>query len=327
MKKVLFPFVLPKEVKDAYKDKLEIISPEKGPFSPTEMAKYLAEVNAIVAFTNKQMIDSAPKLEFLCSFGAGYDSIDYVYAGEKGIPVSNAAHATTQPTAELTIAIMLCLSRRILNYNRFMKAQDKCAAGAGAFAPPIDNAQSATPVHGKVLGIVGLGKIGKAVAEKAKGLGMSVVYNDVFKASADVEKAYGVKYVKFEELLKMADYVTVHCPYAPETHHLMDEKAFGLMKPTAYFINAARGKVMDEKALIKAIKEKKIRGAALDVYEDEPIVNTELFEMDEVVLTPHIGTTTYESRCKMALEVLENCYKFFQTGNLDTIVNKQWLKK
>lgn len=326
MKKVLFPFVLPKEVKDAYKDKLEIISPEKAPFSPAEMGQYLTEVNAIVAFTNKQMIDSAPNLEFLCSFGAGYDSIDYVYAGEKGIPVSNAAFATTQPTAELTIAILLCLSRRVLNYNRFMKAQGKCTAG-GPFAPPIDNAQSATPVFGKVLGIVGLGKIGKAVAERAKGLGMTAIYNDVARAITEVEKAYGVKYVKFDELLRTADYVTVHCPYAPETHHLMDDKAFSMMKPTAYFINAARGKVMDEKALIKALKEKKIRGAALDVYEDEPVVNNELFEMDEVVLTPHIGTTTYESRCNMAREVLDNCYKFFQTGNLDTIVNRPWLKK
>jgi lactate dehydrogenase-like 2-hydroxyacid dehydrogenase len=272
---------------------------------------------------SREMIDNAPQLEIISCLGAGYDNIDYKYAGSKGIWVMNAPYATTQPTAELTIALILCLSRRILNFNRFLCKTGK-VGGYSPFVEPFDNAPSPTVIFGKTLGIIGLGKIGKAVAAKAKGLGMNVIYYDAIKASQDIEAELGARYVSFEELLKESDVVTLHTPYTNENHHLMDVEQFKLMKNTSYFINAARGKLMNERALIEAIKNREISGAALDVFEMEPEVTKELFSMDEVLITPHIGTAAAESRRLMACEALDGICTYFTTGESKTIVNREF---
>jgi len=149
----------------------------------------------------------------------------------------------------------------------------------------------------------------------------------VFVTPPDAGKEYNIRYVPFEELLKTSDFVSLHCMYNPQNHHLMDEKQFEMMKPTAYFINAGRGKLMNEKALIKALKAKKIAGAALDVYEFEPAVTPELFEQDNVVLVPHIGTGTYESRAGIAYEALDGITAQLRGGSSPTIVNKEFCKK
>ena len=327
MKKILIGMNIPEEVAAKYSDRYELIYPsaEVGRFSPDEMLGYLKEVHAFLGGPlRKDAIDIAENLVIASSFGAGYDAIDHIYAGSKGIWVMNAPTGTTEPTAELTITILLCLTRRIFNFNRYMNKNGKCMSGGGAFAGSFDNAPGATPAFGKTIGIVGFGKIGKAVARKAIGLGMTVQYYDVFRAPEALEEEMGVTYVSFEELLKTSDYVTLHTFLSPETKGMMGEEQFKMMKKDAYFINAARGPLMDEKALIEAIKNKEILGAALDVYELEPEVSPELFEMDEVVLTPHIGTSTRESRINMLIEALDNMGAQLDGGESPTLVNREY---
>jgi len=327
MKKILMGMNVPEEVAERYKDRFELIFPGTGEarFSPEDMSVFLKEAHGYLgSVLTAQMIDNAPKLEIASSFGAGYDGIDHKYAGSKGVWVMNAPGGTTEPTAELTITIMLCLTRRIFNFNKNMRAIGKCVAAGGAFASAFDNAAGATMAYGKTLGIVGFGKIGKAVARRAAGLGMKVIYNDVIRASEELEKETGVTYVEFDELLETSDYVTVHTFLSPETRGLMGAEQFKKMKPTAYFLNVGRGGLMDEKALIEAIKNKEILGAALDVYELEPEVTPELFEMDEVVLTPHIGTSTRESRINMAIEALDGIGAQLEGGESPTIVNREY---
>ncbi len=327
MKKILIAMNIPEEVAKRYSDKYELMYPDAatGRFSPEELSEKLKVANGYLGgLLNKDMIDGAPNLEIACSFGAGFDGIDHKYAGSKGIWVMNAPTGTTEPTAELTITILLCLTRRIFNFNKCIKTSLKCAPGGGAFCDSFDGAPGATPAFGKTIGIVGFGKIGKAVARKAKGLGMDVIYYDVFRAPEALEKEMDVKYVSFEELLKTADYVTLHTFLSPETKGLMGAEQFKMMKPTAYFINAGRGGLMDEKALIAAIKNKEILGAALDVFEMEPEISPELIEMDEVVLTPHIGTSTRESRINMATEALDGIATLLSGGVPATIVNKDF---
>ena len=327
MKKILLAAEIPEEIAGRYSEKFELIYPasEKESFTPEQIAEYLKDASGYLgAVLTPAMIDGAPMLEIASSSGAGFDGIDHKYAGSKGVWVMNSPGGTTEPTAELTIALLLSLTRRMFNYNRRMKELKKCVTEGGRFAGAFDNAAGATVAFGKTLGIVGFGKIGKAVSRKARGLGMKVIYFDIIRAGEELEKELGVQYVEFEELLKTADYVTVHTYLMPETRHLMGEQQFKMMKPTAYFINAGRGGLMDEKALIAAIKNKEILGAALDVYEQEPIVSDELFEMDEVVLMPHIGTSTRESRINMVIEALDGITAQLSGGESPTIVNREY---
>ncbi|MDR3077906.1 MAG: hypothetical protein LBV15_03980, partial [Planctomycetota bacterium] len=181
--------------------------------------------------------------------------------------------------------------------------------------------------YGKTLGIIGYGRIGKAVGVKAHGLGMKILYHDVISAPAEIEKAVGARKVALEELLKTADFVTVHCPYIPENHHLINEKTLSLMKPSAYLVNASRGKMVDEAALVRALKAKTIKGAALDVYENEPEINPDLFDLDNVVLMPHIGTWSYDSRVTMMHEALGGIREYLEGKTPANIFNKEDLDK
>jgi glyoxylate reductase len=324
MKKIVTSLNVPEEVLKKYNARCLIECRPLKYMSAGMPPEALSDADAFFgSVCTREMIDTAPKLEIISCMGAGYDKIDYQYAGSKGIWVMNAPYATTQPTAELTITLILCLSRRILNFNRLLNKTGK-VGGYSPFIEPFDNAPSPTVIFGKTLGIIGLGKIGKAVALKARGLGMNIIYYDAVKAPGDIEAGLGARYVPLEELLKESDVVTLHTPYTDENHHLMDAGQFKLMKKTAYFINAARGKLMNERALAEAVKNREIAGAALDVFEMEPEVTKELFSMDEVLITPHIGTSTAESRRLMVCEALDGICTYFATGTSNTIVNREF---
>ena len=327
MKKILTASRLPDEVASRYdKEFTLVMPPEGGRFTQEDLKANLADAHGYLGGPlTKDMIDNAPLLEIASSNGAGYDAIDHIYAGEKGIWIMNSPHKTTKPTAELTITLMLCMSRRIFNFYNMTKKLGRCA-GASPFVDSIEGAPAPTPVHDKVLGIVGFGKIGKEVAKRAQGLDMEVIYYDVFRAPEALEKELKVKYVPFEELLKTADYVTLHCVMSPENYHLMGAEQFKMMKPTAYFINCGRGKLMDEKALIAALQNGEIRGAALDVFEFEPEISPELLEMGSVVIAPHIGTATRESRIGMAIEAMDGITAQLKGGESPTIVNREYYK-
>ena len=251
---------------------------------------------AVDLIADKAFFDAAKNLKAIANFGVGYDRIDWQYATERGIPVLNTPTQVTESTAELTVALMMAVMRSIPHYDREVRQK--------IWNSPLFSQQN-TQLYGSTLGILGLGRIGKAVCRKARGLGMHVIYYDVFRCDEVVEKELDATYMSFDDVLAQSDCVTLHMPYSSETHHLFGADTFAKMKPDAYFINAGRGKLVDEKALCQALANNVIKGAGLDVYEEEPIVSEALLTMDNVVLTPHIASLTMRSRIGMAREGLE----------------------
>ena len=273
-----------------------------------------AVLSLLSTLVNKKIIDGAEKLKIIANFGAGYDNIDYEYAAQKGIPVTNTPFVSTEATAELTMGLLLAVSRRIAEGDELCRT-----TGFNGWAPLFFLGRE---VHGKTLGIIGFGNIGRSVAEKAKGFGMDILYYDVKKQDEDTEKRLGAKYSDFEDLLEKSDFITINSAYTPDLRHMIDEKEFMLMKKTAYLINCARGPILNEKALVKALTEKEIEGAALDVYEFEPKISDELKRMKHVVLTPHIGTATVETRDQMELSAAQNIVQVLKGENPYSPVNK-----
>ena len=263
---------------------------------------------------NKKIIDGAEKIKIVANFGAGYDNVDYEYAAQKGIPVTNTPFVSTEATAELTMGLLLAVSRRIAEGDELCRT-----AGFNGWAPLFFLGRE---VHGKTLGIIGFGNIGRSVAEKAKGFGLNILYYDVKKQDENTEKELGAKYSDFETLLKKSDFITINSAYTPTLKHMIDEREFGLMKKTAYLINCARGPIVNEKSLVKALREKEIEGAALDVYEFEPNISDELKNMKNVVLTPHIGNATIETRDQMALCAAKNIIQVLKGESPYSPINK-----
>ncbi|MDR2391486.1 MAG: hypothetical protein LBE84_07400 [Planctomycetota bacterium] len=325
-KKVLISFWIPPEVENVLGDEIEVMYPREavtGVYIRDELKKLLPEMDAVTLATekfDKEMIDLGVKLKAIGRNGVGCDSVDCEYAARQGIAVINSPTAVTQPTAELTIGIMLAAARRLTFLDRKLRQDRKCIS-----LPSYETAS--TSLFGKTLGIIGYGRIGKAVAVKANGLGMRIIYTDLLPMPPEAEVFVGARSVGREELLRTADFVTVHCPYFPANHHLIDEKALSMMKPTAYLINASRGKMVDEAALVRALQAKTIKGAALDVYEMEPEVHPELLDMDNVVLVPHVGTWSYDARVAMMHETLTGVRSYLDGKTPFNIFNKDDLDK
>ena len=234
-----------------------------------------------------------PSLKIIANFAVGFDNIDAEAAKQKNILVSNTPGVLTNTVAEHTFALMLAIAHRISEGDRFSRAGLYKAWGPQLLL--------GTDVSGKTLGIVGLGRIGSRVAEHAvRGFGMKVLYTDV-KPTPEFEKEFGAVFVeKLEDLLPQCDFVSLHVPLLDSTHHLMNETTLKLMKPTAYLINTSRGPIVDEKALAVALAGGGIRGAAIDVFEFEPVITPELKQLENIILTPHIASATEETRNKMA---------------------------
>jgi len=323
-KKILIAFWVPPETLVGLGDDVEVIYPQEevtGKFSLEELKSKLPEVDAVLIggeVFDKAMIDLGTNLKAIGRNGVGCDAVDSEYAGSKGVAVINTPIAVTHPTAELSIAIMMDAARCVTFLDKKLRVDKKCVA-------PFSYQTNSAGLYGKTIGIVGFGRIGKAVGEKAKGLGMKVIYSDPITAPKEVEDALDAKKVSFDELLKTADFVSVHCPYVPENHHLINEKSLSMMKPTAYLVNASRGKMVDEQALVDALKNKVIKGAALDVYEFEPEINQGLLDLDNVVLVPHVGTWNYDARVEMAIEALTGIYAFLKGEKPPNIFNKEFL--
>jgi len=244
------------------------------------------------------IIARALRLKIIANYAVGFNNVDIIEASKRKIPVTNTPDVLTETTADLTFGLLISIARRITEAERFM-----CAGKFEGWAPEL---LLGADVHGKVLGIIGMGRIGRAVARRARGFDMNIVYNDARRLSGDLEREYGVQYRALSELLKESDFVTIHTPLNEETHHLISDDQFRLMKKTAYLVNAARGPIVDEKALVKALREQEIAGCGLDVYENEPSVAAELLQMPNALLVPHIGSASIETRAKMSLMVAEN---------------------
>ncbi|GAB4118035.1 MAG: 2-hydroxyacid dehydrogenase family protein [Candidatus Caldatribacteriota bacterium] len=259
---------------------------------------------------NKEFIISAKKLKIISAFSVGYDNIDIKTAAQYNIPVTNLPDIVTESTAELTFLIMLALSRRLLDCDNYIRYHNDYNWHPFLFL--------SNELFNKKLGIIGLGRIGKAVAIRAISFGMSVYYYDV---NCLDNLSFNATFLPFENLLKEVDYLTLHIPYSKATHHMIGANEFKLMKNSTYFVNASRGSVVDQEALIKALKEGQIKGAALDVFETEPQVPEELIKLKNVVLTPHVGTNTIETNYKMALEASRKIIQVFNGQTPTNIVN------
>ena len=244
-----------------------------------------------------EVINSEPNLKMIASYAVGYDNIDVKAATKRGIPVSNTPGVLTDATSEMAWALLFSVSRRIVEADKFTRA--------GKFMGWEPMLMLGQDVSNKTLGIIGAGRIGTTFALKSKGFNMKALYVSGHP-NKTLEQEVNAKKVSLDKLLKESDFVSLHVPLTEETHHLIGEKELKMMKSTAVIINTSRGPVVDEKALVKALKEKWIFGAGLDVYEHEPEVDKELKKLDNATLQPHSASATFESRTKMAIMAAKN---------------------
>jgi len=264
--------------------------------SKDEIMAGLADKDALLSLLSDSIdadiINSSPNLKIIANYGAGFNNIDVAAASARKIPVTNTPLVSTDATADLTWGLILAISRRIVEGDKNTRA-GKFTGWAPLYHLGVD-------VTGKTLGIIGMGNIGKAVARRAKGFEMKIIYYNRTRLSEKLEQELGLEYMPQEEVIKNADFLTFHCSFNPSMRHMIGAKEIASMKPTAFLINAARGPLIDEAALLDALKNKVIAGAALDVYEFEPKVTPGLEELDNVVLCPHLGNATIETRDAMA---------------------------
>lgn len=262
---------------------------------------------------DQTVIDAAPKLNLIANFGAGTNNIDMAYAAKKQIPVTNTPFVSAVSTAEVTTALMISLSHRVVEGNHLMRNE-----GFNGWAPLFFLGHQ---LSGKTLGIFGMGQIGREVAKRMHAFDMPILYSQRHQLPQEVEVQLGAKFVTKEELLQNSDIVTIHMPFVPETHHYLGAEEFTKMKDSALLINAARGPIIDETALLTALQNKQLAGAALDVYENEPEVADGFKQLKNVILTPHIGNATVEARDAMAEIVANNVLAADTNQTIKYIVN------
>lgn len=301
------------------------IGPAGGELSREGLLAGIQEAEGLICLltdqVDREVIAAAPKLRVIANIAVGYNNIDVAAAQHRGIYVTNTPDVLTDATADLTWALILAVTRRVVEADSFLRA--------GKFTGWDFEMLLGTGLSGKTLGVVGYGRIGRAVARRATGFGMSVIYcgrDDIayrddpqhnalmvarqtatspLNQSARID-GLAARRVTFNQLIELADIVTLHVPLAATTRHLINASSFARMKPTAYLINTARGPIVDEAALVAALQQQQIAGAALDVYEHEPAVSPLLLKMPNVVLLPHIGSATRETRAAMAMVAVEN---------------------
>ena len=302
--------------RDVYKEVLkdfDIIMPAEGieTFKYEDVIPVVDSFDAILSMWNfpidQQLLDAAKNLKIVSNYAVGYDNIDVVHATRCGVVVANTPDPVTEPTADIAMGLMLSLMRRIVDCDNMLRAKE--------LKWGIMN-NLGTSLSGKQLGIIGMGRIGKAVARRALACGMNIVYHNRNRMSAIDEKLYNAKYVSLDELIETSDVVSLNAPLTSETYHIINANRLAQMKRDAFLINTARGPLVDEKALIEALKNGTIRGAGLDVFETGDNVCDELLALPNTVLVPHIGTQTVETRREMAEFAATNILNFFNGGKV-----------
>ena len=272
-------------------------------YTPAQLVKRLqgkaGGITLLTDIIDERVLAQSPDLKIVCNLAVGFNNIDLKACTRRGVMVTNTPGVLDDTTADFTWCLLLAAARRIVDGDNFLRA--------GKWKGWVFTYFMGHDVHRKTLGILGLGRIGKGVARRAKGFDMRVIYHDPTRVDEATERELGVMYVDKRTLLRESDFVSLHVPLNPETTHYISHGEFALMKKTAILINASRGPVVDEKALVKALKEGKVAGAGLDVYEKEPKVERGLIGLKNVVLAPHIASSSYETRMKMATMAAQNC--------------------
>ena len=297
------------------------INPEDRVLTREELLEKVKGRDAVLCLLtdiiDEEVLETAGRqCKIFANYAVGYNNIDIEAATKRRIIVTNTPGILTDATADLAWSLLFAVARRIVESDKYTRE-----GKFKGWAPMLFLGRDIT---GKTLGVIGAGRVGTNFARKSKGFEMKVLYNDI-KRNEEFENETGSTYVDKETLLKECDFISIHVPLLPTTKHMIGEKEFNLMKNTAVLINTSRGPVIDEKALAKALKEGKIWRAGLDVYENEPILEPELAELDNVVIVPHIGSATIETRTNMALMAARNITAVFRGDTPSECVNPEVL--
>jgi lactate dehydrogenase-like 2-hydroxyacid dehydrogenase len=303
---------LPEPVeREIVKDFDATLNTDDRPLGPEALQRALQSADALLCTVTDRLTDEVLSVEprrarLLANFGVGFNHIDVEAAKRHGLAVSNTPDVLTDATADLAMTLLLSVTRRAGEGERHVRA--------GEWTGWRPTHMLGTQVSGKTLGLVGMGRIARAVAKRAHhGFDLKIIFHDPYPPPADVARSLGAEpRERLEQVLEEADFVSLHCPATPETRHLMNAERLARLKPGAYLINTARGDVVDEAALVAALRSGRLAGAGLDVFEREPQLSPELLAMENVVLLPHLGSATRETRVAMGLRALENLRLFFQ---------------
>ena len=302
---------------------VEVNSDERV-LSKSELISHLREADgALTLLTdiiNREVLEACPGLKVVANFAVGFNNVDIEAATELGVIVTNTPGVLTETTADFAWTLLMAAARRVVEADRFARAGKFKMWGPRMFL--------GHDVYGKTLGLIGLGRIGQAVARRASGFNMKVVFHDAEPIPEQVLQDLRVTPVPLEELLRISDFISVHVPLLAETKHLLSDRTFAMMKPTCVVVNTSRGPVVDEKALVRALKNRKIAAAALDVFEREPEIEPELFDIDNVVIAPHIASASHETRLKMCMMAAENLLASLKGNRPLNLVNPEvWGKR
>src|SRR3989441_1261377 len=299
-------------------------NPEDRILSKQELIERLRDKDGALTLltdaVNLKVLKSAPNLKVVANFAVGFTNVAADSATELGVAVTNTPGVLTETTADFAWTLLMAAARRVVEGDKF--------ARAGKFKAWGPKMLLGHDVYGKTLGLVGLGRIGQSVARRAAGFSMRVVFHDSEPIPEQVIKDLGVTRLPLDELLRISDFISLHVPLFPETHHLLNDRTFALMKPTCIVINTSRGPVVDEKALVRAVRDRKIAGAGLDVFEREPEIEPELMGMENVILAPHIASASHETRLKMCMMAADNLLAVLKGQRPPNLVNPEvWDKR
>ena len=279
-----------------------LVNRNDGYMSRQDLLQAVKGIDGLISLLNErvdaELLDRAPLLKVVSNYAVGYNNVDVDTATSRGVMVTNTPDVVTDATADLAWALLMAIARDVCLVDRYVRSGEWKEWRPEQFI--------SADITGATLGIIGLGRIGQAMAKRAAGFDMRVLYADAHRANHEVEQRCRAEYAALDDLLKESDFVTIHAPLDAQTHHLIDARALALMKPTAYLVNAARGPIVDESALVAALQRRAIAGAALDVYENEPHLAEGLAELDNVILVPHLGANSRRTRERMAAMTADN---------------------
>jgi len=288
-------------------------------FSPAELADRLRDKDgALITGYDRidaSLLEACPRLRAVCNLAVGYNNMDLSACTARGIIATNTPDVLNDTTADLAFGLLLAAARRITEAERWLRG--------GHWQGWRNDQMLGQDVHHATLGIVGMGQIGRAIARRARGFDMRIIYHNRGRAPADLERALDAQRVELDELLGLADFVCLALPYSPQTHHLIDARRLGLMKPSAILVNVGRGGLVDDGALVEALRTRRIAGAGLDVYENEPALHAGFLALDNVALTPHIGSATRATRMEMGSVAAENLVSALSGRRPPNLLNPQ----
>lgn len=319
--KVLITRPIQQSVIDHISQHCEVqVHPVDEPMPTDLLASAMCDVDGVMPTgvrISKEIIDAAPRLRVVSNIAVGYDNIDVEACNRRHILVTNTPDVLTEATADLTFALLLAVARRVVEGDRYVRS--------GHWKHWQWNCLWGSEMHGKTLGLYGFGRIAQATARRARGFSMRILYHARHRVSAEMEKEFAAEYVDREVLLRQSDFLSIHVPLTPETRHAIGAIELSKMKSDAFLINAARGPIVDEEALVQALQAGRLAGAGLDVFENEPQVHPALVSLGNVTLMPHVGSATADTRLRMATLASENLLAALRGERPKNLVNPEAL--